>query len=126
MSEPVPPGKPDAGERGTLHVADRVVHKIARQAAREVEHTVALPPRLVDRIPGRRSQASRVDTVISDRSVAVQVTIAVEYPCPVVRVTREVRSRVTEIVTRTCDLRVTSVDVDVIHLRRPRGSAGRT
>ncbi|WP_304049425.1 Asp23/Gls24 family envelope stress response protein [Jatrophihabitans endophyticus] len=108
----------EAAERGALHVADKVVHKIARQAAREVARTVELPPRLVDRLPGRRARSSRVDTVIGDGSVAVQVTIAVEYPSPVVEVTREVRSHVTEVVTRTCDLRVTSVDIDVVHLRR--------
>ena len=113
----------NADARGSLHVADKVVHKIARQAAREVEHTAELPARLSDRIPGRRHRSSRVSTVISEHSVAVHVTIAVEYPYPVVQVTREVRGHVTDVVTRMCDLRVTSVDVDVQFLRR--SEAGR-
>ena len=110
----------EAEERGSLHVADKVVHKIARQAANEVAHTLPVPPRLVDRLPGRRGRSARVSTVISDRSVAVQVTVAVAYPHAVVEVTREIRSHVADVVTRMCDLRVTSVDVDVVELRRAR------
>lgn len=119
----VTPATP-AAERGSLHVADKVVHRIARQAAQEIEHTVPVPRRLVDRIPGRRSQATRVATVISEKSVAVQVTVAVQYPYPVVEVTRAVRAHVTETVARMCDLTVTSVDIDVIQLRRPRPTPG--
>lgn len=101
-------------------MADRVVEKTAAQAATEVEHTADLTRRLADRLPGRRSRPARAEAIVSGRLVQLRVSIAVDYPTPIARVTREVRSHVRETVSRLCDVEVRDVDVVVDALHRTR------
>lgn len=108
-----------AAERGTTTVADRVIEKIAAQAAGEVAQTAELGRRLADRLPGRSAGHARAAALVSGRLVQLRVAVGVEYPAPIVRVTREVRAHVRATVGRLCDLDVRDVDVVVTKLRRP-------
>ena len=119
LSDTIDGGGPaDAGDRGSLHVADRVIEKIAVRAATEVEHTAPLATRLTDRLPRRHARTgARADLIRSGRLVQLRVDVAIDYPVPITQVTREVRSHVRDVVTRLCGVEVRDVDVDVTRLR---------
>jgi uncharacterized alkaline shock family protein YloU len=109
----VPPG-----ERGATRIADRVVAKIASQAAREA--VGPLPPDA-----GRPSA-----TVAVHRNVAhVRVHVELDYPCDVGARCRQVRRRVVERVGDLVGMQVPEVVVQVerLHLAAGPGTVqGRT
>jgi uncharacterized alkaline shock family protein YloU len=109
----VPPG-----ERGATRIADRVVAKIASQAAREA--VGPLPPDA-----GRPSA-----TVAVHRNVAhVRVHVELDYPCDVGARCRQVRRRVVERVGALVGMQVPEVVVQVerLHLAAGPGTVqGRT
>ncbi|MFF9811505.1 hypothetical protein ACF1G5_41585 [Streptomyces coeruleorubidus] len=107
-----------AGERGATRIADRVVAKIASQAAREAVGT--LPPDA-----GRPSA-----TVVVHREVAhVRVHVELDYPCDVGARCRQVRHQVVERVGTLVGMQVPEVVVQVerLHLAAgPGAGQGRT
>ncbi|GAA2412145.1 Asp23/Gls24 family envelope stress response protein [Streptomyces coeruleofuscus] len=109
----VPPG-----ERGATRIADRVVAKIASQAAREAVGT--LPP------DADRPSA----TVVVHREVAhVRVHVELDYPCDVGARCRQVRRHVVERVGALVGMQVPEVVVQVegLHLvAGPGEGQGRT
>ncbi|MDG9713849.1 hypothetical protein [Streptomyces sp. DH10] len=109
----VPPG-----ERGATRIADRVVAKVASQAAREAVGT--LPPDA-----GRPSA-----TVVVHRDVAhVRVHVELDYPCDVGARCRQVRRQVVERVGALVGMQVPEVVVQVerLHLAAGPGAVqGRT
>jgi uncharacterized alkaline shock family protein YloU len=109
----VPPG-----ERGGTRIADRVVAKIASQAAREAVGT--LPP------DADRPSA----TVVVHRDVAhVRVHVELDYPCDVGARCRQVRRQVVERVGALVGMQVPEVVVQVerLHLAAGPGAVqGRT
>ncbi|MEU0896410.1 Asp23/Gls24 family envelope stress response protein [Streptomyces massasporeus] len=109
----VPPG-----ERGATRIADRVVAKIASQAAREAVGT--LPP------GADRPSAS----VTVHHDVAhVRVHIELDYPCDVGARCRTVRAQVVERVGDLVGMQVPEVVVHVerLHLTAAHGTGqGRT
>jgi uncharacterized alkaline shock family protein YloU len=105
----VPPG-----ERGATRIADRVVSKIAAQAARE-----ALAP-----LP--EAAATPHATVVVGRETArVRVHVELGYPCDIGARCAAVRRQVTERVGTLADLRVPEVAVQVERLH-PATSQGRS
>lgn len=106
-----------AEERGRTTIADRVVAKVAAQAASEVEHAAGLRRSLVGRTLGAPRVRAAVD--VDGRVAAVKLDLAVDYPSPVRRVTRDVRRHVTERVATLCGMQVDHVDITVASLRRP-------
>jgi uncharacterized alkaline shock family protein YloU len=99
-----------AGERGATRIADRVVAKIASQAAREAVGT--LPPDA-----GRPSA-----TVVVHRDVAhVRVHVELDYPCDVGARCRQVRRQVVERVGALVGMRVPEVVVQVERLHLDAG-----
>ena len=106
------------GERGATRIADRVVAKIASQAAREAVGT--LPPDA-----GRPSA-----TVVVHREVAhVRVHVELDYPCDVGARCRQVRHQVVERVGTLVGMQVPEVVVQVerLHLAAgPGAGQGRT
>ncbi|MEU8528836.1 MULTISPECIES: Asp23/Gls24 family envelope stress response protein [Streptomyces] len=97
-----------AAERGETTIADRVVAKIAAQAAREA----------LVRVPrgGHKPHA----TVVVHRDVAhVSVTLELDYPSDIGRQCGAVRSRVTERVTTLAGMEVPEVAVQVERLHSP-------
>ncbi|PWI43566.1 Asp23/Gls24 family protein [Streptomyces sp. ICBB 8177] len=129
MTAGLPLGRLPAAERGATRVADRVVAKIAAQAAREA---LAGAPRADLVPPGRRPQA--MVTVVPAELRArgrglARVRLAVElgYPADIRGVCAEVRGRVADRVGELVDMDVpeVSVEVDRLHsaatTRRERG-----
>ncbi|MER5754750.1 Asp23/Gls24 family envelope stress response protein [Streptomyces sp. NPDC002088] len=122
----VPPG-----ERGATRIADRVVSKIAAQAAREAagtlpadatppHATVVVRPRVLD--PPQAGETS-IDTA------HIRVHLELDYPCDIGARCREVRRHVTERVGALVGMEVPEVAVHVerLHLAPAHGVAqGRT
>jgi uncharacterized alkaline shock family protein YloU len=107
----------DAENRGHLKIADRVVEKVAGQAAIEVEHVTGVPRRLLGQTLGKvkADSQARASAKVDGSVVSVSVTVAVEYPEPVRTVAAEVRRQVMDTVGRLCGLQVVDVHVDVPH-----------
>ena len=117
-----PSGLPAVEERGATHVEDRVIRKIAEEAARGVDHAAA---------PGRRLLGVSVSEPDPDGDVTVKVrrydedladvsvTMAVPWPRSVLEASEEIRRRVAGDVQRYTGVTVASVDVDVPVLSRP-------
>ncbi|MFG2355587.1 hypothetical protein [Streptomyces sp. NPDC048521] len=109
----VPPG-----ERGATRIADRVVTKIATQAARE-----ALAP-----LPAGAA-APHATVVVHHETVRVRVHVDLGYPCDIGARCAVVRRHVTERVGTLVDMAVREVAVQVerLHLAPAPGAAhGRT
>ncbi|NEB01322.1 Asp23/Gls24 family envelope stress response protein [Streptomyces sp. SID13726] len=109
----VPPG-----ERGATRIADRVVAKVAGQAAREALGTLpaeAAPP---------------YATVVVHHEVArIRMHLELDYPCDIGARCREVRQQVVERVVALVGMEVSEVAVQVerLHPAQAHGAAqGRT
>ncbi|GGW73534.1 hypothetical protein GCM10010503_58890 [Streptomyces lucensis JCM 4490] len=116
-SRPPSPAVPP-GERGATRIADRVVAKIAAQAARE-----ALPP------PPGAAAAPHATVVLRHETARVRLRLALGYPCDIGARCAAVRRRVTERLGTLADLEVTEVAVSVerLHPTPATGTAdGRT
>ncbi|MFF3336116.1 Asp23/Gls24 family envelope stress response protein [Streptomyces sp. NPDC002888] len=122
----VPPG-----ERGATRIADRVVAKIASQAAREA--VGPLPP---DAAPPHATVAVRPHAPgplptgqTSTEAAHVSVHLELEYPCDIGARSRQVRRHVTERVNALVGMQVPEVAVYVerLHPEAAHGLAqGRT
>ncbi len=99
-SAPVAPG-----ERGALRIADRVVAKIAAQAAREV-----LGPGAPDAVPPHATVVVHHDTA------RVRVAVELGYPCDIGGRCGAVRRRVIERVGALTGMGVHEVEVEVERL----------
>ncbi|MBR8640981.1 Asp23/Gls24 family envelope stress response protein [Streptomyces tuirus] len=109
----VPPG-----ERGATRIADRVVAKVASQAAREAVGT--LPPDA-----GRPSAG----VVVHHETAHIRVHVELDYPCDVGARCRQVRRQVVERVGDLVGMQVPEVVVQVerLHLVAAPGAVqGRT
>ncbi|AOR35096.1 hypothetical protein BFF78_32160 [Streptomyces fodineus] len=107
-SAPVP-----AGERGATRIADRVVAKIAAQAARE-----ALPP-----LPAG-AVAPHATVVVQQETARVRVHLELAYPCDIGARCAAVRRHVAERVSALVDMEVPGVAVQVERLHpAPHGRA---
>ncbi|MGW4564272.1 hypothetical protein ACWEN3_18265 [Streptomyces sp. NPDC004561] len=102
---PVPPG-----ERGATRIADRVVAKIASQAARE-----ALAPGPAD------AAAPHATVVIRHDAARVRVNLELGYPCDIAARCAAVRRQVTERVGTLVDMTVSEVTVRIERLHPPAG-----
>ncbi|MFD8235689.1 hypothetical protein ACFV20_27875 [Streptomyces sp. NPDC059696] len=116
LDRPLPVVPP--GERGGTRIADRVVAKIASQAAREAVGT--LPPGA-----GRPSAS----VVVHHEVAHVRVNVELDYPCDIGARCRSVRHRVVERVEALVGMQVPEVVVQVerLHLVAALGTVqGRT
>jgi uncharacterized alkaline shock family protein YloU len=106
-----------AQDRGNLRIADRVVEKVASQAAVEVDHVTGVPRRVLGQTLGKvkADSAARASAKVDGAVVAVSVSVAIEYPTPVREVAALVRAQVVERVGAICGLHVAEVHVDVPH-----------
>lgn len=126
--EAVAPGKVAAGDRGVTTIADRVVAKIAEQAAREALRggsEAGTPPR------GQRDGNPRTRVSVPDRdrgTARVRVTVELGYPsdigaqCAAVR--EHIASRVGELAAM--EVLEVGVGVDRLHSAHLDGDRGRT
>jgi uncharacterized alkaline shock family protein YloU len=115
-------GRPSAvvapGERGATRIADRVVAKIAAQAAREA--LGPLPP---------EAAPPHATVVVHHETARVRVHLELDYPCDIgarcFQVRREVVQRVRALVGM--DVPEVAVQVERLHPARSHGAAqGRT
>lgn len=126
----VPGDEPALGTgRGRTTIAPRVAEKIARRAAAQTAGVCGVVTGGLDRLlPWVQGGSATADVELGgddDDSVAVELTIGVSYPEPVVEVSRRVREQVVERLTADTGLRVTSVDILVASLVAERPAARR-
>jgi uncharacterized alkaline shock family protein YloU len=110
----IPPAKgaaPTVG--GTTTIADRVIAKIASQAASETDH-VAGPRRRLHRGPG--SARPSATAVLDGRWARVTVEVAVDYPVSLRTVSRSVRAHVVRQVLAFAAVEARQVDVRITEL----------
>jgi uncharacterized alkaline shock family protein YloU len=107
----------EAEDRGNLTIADRVVERIAGQAATEVDHVTGVPRRVLGQTLGKvkADSQARASAKVDGSIVSISVDIAVEYPTPVRSVAAAVRRHVASTVHSLCGLDVVEVHVDVPH-----------
>ncbi|THA22861.1 Asp23/Gls24 family envelope stress response protein [Streptomyces sp. A1277] len=100
-----------AGERGETTIADRVVAKIAAQAAKEA---VDAPP--------KEAATPRATVTVHRGTARVRVTLELGYPGDIGHQCGAVRRRVTERVKALAGMEVPEVAVQVEHLH-PSGAS---
>lgn len=128
------PGRPDEGERGPVvrpagvapgergatRIADRVVAKIAAQAAREalapLPPDAAPPDATVVALPRALGSARAGETPIGTARVRVSVSVELGYPCDIAGQCRAVRRRIAERVDALTGMEVHEVAVQVERL----------
>lgn len=98
----------DPADRGRLHIADRVVEKVAEQAALDTRGVVGSGSAL-RRAVGRDYPKVRVE--VAGGRVRITVDVAALWPLPLARTTADVRGAVTDRVQELVGLHVDSVDV---------------
>ncbi|MFU8875302.1 Asp23/Gls24 family envelope stress response protein [Micromonospora sp. SL4-19] len=129
------PGQPTHGELGRLHIHDRVVEKIAGQAAREVAEAGSAKPRVLGRsLPGagrfgaRRTDldaAATASAQIEGSVTRIELSISVRWPACLPEVTAQVRDRVRTRVSDLTGLRVQEVGIFVTDLVTGPGAGRR-
>ncbi|MFJ8862868.1 hypothetical protein ACIRD8_31145 [Streptomyces sp. NPDC102451] len=97
-----------AAERGQTRIADRVVAKIAAQAAKEA----------VDERPPKDADAPRATVTVHRDTARVRVILDLAYPCDIGRQCGAVRRRVGERVRALAGMEVPEVAVQVERLHR--------
>ncbi len=111
------PGVLEPRRRGRLVLADRVLEKIAAQAAAEVAVTAGRSGGFLG--IGAEADASarpKVDVTLSAESADLALSVGITYPGSIRRATQEVRDHVTERVETLTGVDVRRVDVDVTFL----------
>lgn len=108
----------DPGERGRLHVADRVVERVAGYAVTQVPDAAAAPRRVLGVRVGEADDddSANVSARVHGRTVTVHATIAVRWPASVRGVAQQVRDRIREDLGRIVDVQVDHVDIEVVSL----------
>jgi uncharacterized alkaline shock family protein YloU len=106
------------GQRGRTTIADRVVARVAAQAAAEVEQTGGAARQLAGITIGRQTGegTARVGVRTDGHLAMIDMRLSVAYPAPVRTLTREVRRHVMERVTGLTGFEVRAVDIDVVSL----------
>lgn len=103
----------DPAQRGTLHVADRVIEKIAGHAATEVTHVTGSPRRVLGLSVSNDPGTPQVSASVHGDVATVFIDLAVTWPAPVTEVTRAVRTKVIERLTALAGMTTVQVDIDV-------------
>ncbi|MEV6166313.1 hypothetical protein AB0L71_31225 [Streptomyces sp. NPDC052052] len=104
-------GRVPAGERGQTRIADRVVAKIAAQAAKEA---VDDPP--------KEGASPRATVTVHRETARVRVSLELGYPCDIGRQCGGVRRHVVERVKALAGMEVPEVAVQVERLH-PSGAS---
>ncbi|HEY3672797.1 MAG TPA: Asp23/Gls24 family envelope stress response protein [Acidimicrobiia bacterium] len=122
-------------ELGRIDIADKVVAKIAAQAAVEIPDAGAAAPRILGRaVSGvgalgiRRTDLQstpKTSAEVDGSSVRVELTISVRWPHSVPDVCAAVRRNVIERVTQLAGLQITEVRLDVTDLATEIAAAPR-
>ncbi len=108
----------DAGRRGLLVLAPRVIERIAARAASEVDG-------VAPRRPGAPSKGVQADADLEGQTATVALRLGVAYPRPVGRVASEVRGRVADRVRELTGVNVAGLRVTVDQLPATAAHGGR-
>lgn len=116
------PPLPAAGQRGQTTIAERVVARVAAQAAAEVGHTGGAARQVAGLAMGRESGEglARVSARVDGHLALIEIRLTADYPAPVRTLAREVRRHVMERVAGLTGLEVRHVDIEVTRLLRGR------
>ena len=102
--------------RGRTTLSDRVVDKIAAQAALEVDHVHGATPGIAGSV-FHADPSVGVTTAIDGHLAQLRLVVEVDYPVSLREVTRQLRTHGSERVRQLCDITVTDVDVRITALR---------
>ncbi len=116
--------KVEGASTGRTTIAESVVAKIAGIAAREVSGVHALGGGGARALGAIRDAVNATDLTqgvkveVGETQAAADITIVVDYPAPIQDVAENVRTAVTDAITRLVGLQVVEVNVDVndVHL----------
>jgi uncharacterized alkaline shock family protein YloU len=117
---------PGRNELGTITISDRVVAKLAAQAAVEIPDAGAAAPRLMGRsVAGPRALGARQTSLtalpratadVDGSRVMLDLAISIRWPASVPAVSKAVREHVTDRVGELTGLIVTEVAISVTDL----------
>ena len=107
------------GPRGTTTIADRVVAKIAAQAASEIDHVGGRRRRLLGiPLPVGDQQRPHVDAQVNGKTARLQMSLGIEYPAPLRAITRQVRAATIARIHELARIEVNTLDITVVALAR--------
>jgi len=110
-----------------MKIADEVIATIAGIATSEVENVTSMSAGIVNGIAsmlGRKNLASGVKVEFSEKEVAIEVSLIVEYGCKIHEVAKNIQKKVREAVEIMTGLQVVEVVVNVLGVNVERESRG--
>jgi uncharacterized alkaline shock family protein YloU len=109
---------PAPAQRGQTTIAERVVARVAAQAAAEVGQTGGAARQLIGITIGRQTGEgnARVSAHTEGQVAMIEMRLSLAYPVPLRALTREVRRHVMERVTGLTGYEVHHVDIEVARL----------
>ena len=117
-----PSAAADMEQRGRLHVADRVIERIATHAAVQIDGVTRTGSGL-DKVVGL--DLPRADSTVAGDQVRLSIDIAIGWPHGAGEVARSVRHEVTRQVGNLTGLNVAAVHVNVARFASSEGSTAR-
>jgi uncharacterized alkaline shock family protein YloU len=105
-----------AATRGRLEIADRVIERIAAQAAAEVDRATGTPRRVLGVSVGSPTDRPDVSARVDGPFAIVDVVMSVAWPAPVTKVTEQVRARIVQHLIDLAGVRAAQVDIRVTAL----------
>ncbi|KQO01588.1 MULTISPECIES: Asp23/Gls24 family envelope stress response protein [unclassified Arthrobacter] len=114
----------DPATRGTLVTKEKVLRKIAGQAASELPFIGGRSGGLLGLgASGDLDARPQAEVDLDGTTAFVSLTVAMLYPTPLRAGTEQLRSHVTEVLERTTAVHVGRIDVTIVSLET--GTAGR-
>jgi uncharacterized alkaline shock family protein YloU len=110
------PADDSAAARGRLDIADRVIERIAVQAAAEVDLATGAPRRVLGVSVGSPTDRPDVSARVDGDVAIVDVVMSVAWPAPVTTVTEQVRARIMQQLADLAGVRAAQVDIRVTAL----------
>jgi uncharacterized alkaline shock family protein YloU len=105
-----------AAARGRLEIADRVIERIAAEAAAEVDRATGTPRRVLGVSVGSPTDRPDVSARVDGPVAIVDVVMSVAWPAPVTKVTEQVRARIVQRLADLAGVRAAQVDIRVTTL----------
>lgn len=115
----------EPASRGKLVMSDRVIEKIASQAAGELEAVGSASGGFLGMgSRGELSSRPKAKVHLSGHVALIEITAGVRYPAPLRRTGEQIRQRVREQVSMLTGLEVRQVDVEIEQLLSPSTVSG--